>query len=140
MKKNKRLIRFIVFGLFSILLFGIYYFISSKFDFYIPCIFHEITGFYCPGCGITRMLFSLFKLDFYQAFRYNSLLFISLPFIIFCFLDIIIKFLFYSDNYFYKRISNRVWYFFIVITIIFGIMRNIPMFDYLKPTLVWSYW
>ena len=30
----------------------------------IPCIFYEITGLKCVGCGISRMLVSIVKLDF----------------------------------------------------------------------------
>ena len=25
----------------------------------IPCLFHELTGFYCPGCGGTRAVLAL---------------------------------------------------------------------------------
>ena len=56
----------------------IFLFLNKVFNFTIPCLFHEITNLYCPGCGITRMFLSLFKLDFYQAFRYNPLVFILL--------------------------------------------------------------
>ena len=57
----------------------------------IPCPFHFITGLYCPGCGITRMIKSILKLDFYQAFRYNQLLFILLPFFIIIIIDLFIS-------------------------------------------------
>ena len=40
----------------------------------IPCVFNLITGYYCPGCGITRMFISIYKLDFYQATVNNILL------------------------------------------------------------------
>ena len=33
----------------------------------IPCMFHQITGLYCPGCGVSRMCLALFRLDFVSA-------------------------------------------------------------------------
>ena len=48
----------------------------------IPCIFHLITGLQCPGCGISRMFVSLAKLDFVSAFKYNSFVFITGPFLL----------------------------------------------------------
>ena len=44
----------------------------------LTCVFLDTTGFYCPGCGVTRLIFSLLQFDFYQAFRYNPLIFIIL--------------------------------------------------------------
>jgi len=38
------------------------------------CMFHELTGLYCVGCGLTRATKSLMRLEFYQAFRYNVLM------------------------------------------------------------------
>lgn len=134
-KKNHSFVLFLCF-IILVLLFCIYYFLFSKFNISVPCVFHKITGFYCPGCGVTRMIFSLFRLDFYQAFRYNSLLFISLPFILFYFFDFIIKFLLYKDNYLYRKISDRTWYLLLMITLIFGVLRNIPMFAFLQPMIV----
>ena len=75
MKKNKRIISKL--AILIGLLIG-YYFLNAVFKISIPCMFYKITGFHCPGCGITRLLFSLIKLDFYQAFRYNPLIFILL--------------------------------------------------------------
>ena len=134
MKKNKRIKISLLLLLILILLYFTYYFVFVKYNFGIPCIFYKLTGLYCPGCGITRMLFSLIKLDFYQSFRYNSLLFISLPFIIYLLGDMFIKFLMYKDNYIYKKISNKVWYILLIIVLFYGIIRNVPMFEFLKPT------
>jgi len=97
---------------------------------FIPCIFHEITGFYCPGCGITRMIVSIFKLDFYKAFRYNPLLFIFIPFIIVLTLNniyCIIK----NRVPIYKKINNKFWVVIIIILIIYWIARNI--YPFLAP-------
>ena len=48
----------------------------------IPCLFYEITGFKCVGCGISRMLVSIVKLDFISAFECNPFLFITGPFLV----------------------------------------------------------
>ena len=45
----------------------------------IPCLFHLVTGLNCPGCGVSRMLLSMMRLDFAAAFRYNAVLFCMLP-------------------------------------------------------------
>ena len=106
--------------------------LNHLFSFSIPCIFHEITHLYCPGCGLTRMILSIMKLNFYQAFRYNPLLFIASPFIIS-----------YYITYYYNwlqdkniKISKKTWIFFLIITIIFMMLRNIPQFNYLAPTTI----
>ena len=46
------------------------------------CVFYEFTGLYCPGCGSTRALRSLLRGDLYNACRYNALLTLSLPFLL----------------------------------------------------------
>lgn len=115
--------------LLIIVLLILYLLISNHFHFYIPCPVKALTGFYCPGCGITRMLLSLLKLDFYSAFRYNPLLFISLPIGLYLYIDYLIK----KENSLYKKIPEKFWYIVIVIFIIYGILRNIEVFDFLAP-------
>lgn len=109
----------------------IYFILSELLDVGIPCLFYEITGYYCPGCGITRLLFSLLKLDFYQAFRYNPLIFIL---IIITVIYWLVKFILKKFMNISIAIPNYVYYILLVIVIIFGILRNIPMFDFLSPT------
>ncbi|MCI8363878.1 MAG: DUF2752 domain-containing protein [Eubacterium sp.] len=43
-----------------------------------PCLFHRITGLYCPGCGGTRAFTSLLQGDFISCFVYH-------PFVFYCF-------------------------------------------------------
>lgn len=109
--------------------------ILSLFLFYIlsnisiPCIFHEITNLYCPGCGITRMFKAILQLDFYQALRFNPLVFIYLiGYIIYLFIEVILK----------KKIklNNKFIIILLIITIIYGVIRNIPIFSYLQPTII----
>ena len=109
----------------------IYFILSELLDVGIPCLFYEITGYYCPGRGITRLLFSFLKLDFYQAFRYNPLIFIL---IIITGIYWLVKFILKKFMNISIAIPNYVYYILLVIVIIFGILRNIPMFDFLNPT------
>ena len=63
-----------------IFLLIVYLLVGNHFNIYLFCPIKKFLGLYCPGCGVTRMLYSILKGQFYQAFRYNPLIFISLPF------------------------------------------------------------
>jgi len=117
--------------IFLILLIS-YLYLGNKLNVYINCPIKEITGLYCPGCGITRMLQAILQLNFYQAFRYNPLLFISLPFFIFFTVEGIIT----KKDPLYNKIPNKILITIIIIFIIYGILRNLPLFDFLAPTIV----
>ena len=52
-------------------------------SFFIPCPFHYLTGLHCPGCGSQRALHQLVHFNMYEAFRYNPLLVLSLPILIY---------------------------------------------------------
>lgn len=43
----------------------------SPTDFIRPCIFNQLTGYYCPGCGGTRAVISLLHLNIIQSFIYH---------------------------------------------------------------------
>ena len=117
--------------IFLILLIS-YLYLGNKLNVYINCPIKEITGLYCPGCGITRMLQAILQLNFYQAFRYNPLLFISLPFFIFFTIEGIIT----KKDPLYNKIPNKILITIIIIFIIYGILRNLPLFDFLASTIV----
>lgn len=77
------------------------------------------------------MLFSILELNLYQAFRYNPLIFILLIlYIIYLILKLFFKFKLDINT------KNRLSYILLFTVIIYGIIRNIPFFDYLKPTVV----
>ena len=96
----------------------------------IACVFYEITGLYCPGCGITRSILSLIDGDIYQAFRYNPIIFIDIPLIM---MTSIIDFI-YKDNKKVKKVTNVIYIMLLIITLVFGVLRNIPYFSFLAPT------
>lgn len=51
----------------------------TKLPLSVPCLIKTLTGFECPGCGITRALQSLLRGDFNHAWQHNPLLFFILP-------------------------------------------------------------
>lgn len=115
-----------------IVIFLIYAILIISFDIGIPCVFYEITGLYCPGCGITRLCLSLFEGDVYQAFRYNPIIFIDLPILFILF----VLNIFFKKNKNIKKITDVIIIFLATITIIFGVIRNIPIFSFLAPTQI----
>mgnify|MGYP001321608207 FL=1 len=56
-----------------------YLFFHNPHQYPLPCLFHIITGLYCPGCGAGRASYSILHGRFYAAFRYNPMYVILLP-------------------------------------------------------------
>jgi len=80
----------------SILVLGItfiYLAVSNTISF--GCLFKNLFGISCPGCGLTRAFISILNLDFISAIKYNILsigLFVFLVvFVIFLIKDIILN-------------------------------------------------
>ena len=115
--------RVIIFNLLLSFLGIIYIIINEKTDFSIPCIFHELTGFLCPGCGITRCIMSILHGNFYEAFRYNAFVFIGLPFFIFIYINNLINTL--TDKGKKIVVPEKILIILVIILIVFGIVRNI---------------
>lgn len=93
----------------------------------VPCIFRKITGFLCPGCGITRSIIAAVRLDFAKAFSYNQFIFIALPALAY----IIVK-----NDYVFVRYGNRKLSRFdniliftcIAGAVMFAVLRNVMSF------------
>ena len=50
------------------------------------CPFRLVTGMQCPGCGSTRAFYQLLHLHPIAAFKFNPLMILTLPFIVYGFL------------------------------------------------------
>jgi hypothetical protein len=81
--KSGKLIKWILIGS-GLVIFIIFYKILNpyEYNFFPKCIFHELTGYKCPGCGSQRAIHYLFNLDIVNAFNENMLLVISIPYMI----------------------------------------------------------
>ncbi len=100
-----------------------YYIIVSITGFGIPCMIRTVTGFQCPGCGITRMCSALIGLDFKAAFEYHPVIFCSLPFAAVCFGAQAVKFIKTGSNDFSIWQHLIIWPI-IVALLLFGVLRN----------------
>jgi len=122
--------------LFLLTIFSlVYIYINKKYGFFIPCLFHEITGFYCPGCGVTRMFFSLFKGDILSAFQYNMFVFTFLPFFIFYGMYKIYIYTVDKPDLVINKIPKYIIYMLIILCLLFAVLRNMEAFSFLAPTV-----
>ena len=98
----------------------------------IPCLFHTVTGKYCPGCGITRMCLNLLRFKFKAAFRSNIAIFLMLPIGGIIAFRWTISYIMYGKKQFTKW-EERIFIVMVVILVIFGILRNLNGFEGLRP-------
>ena len=116
-----------------ILLIGVLYFIFIKIvGFGIPCIFNLITGLHCPGCGISRMLLSLARLDFAAAFKYNALVLTASPIAAIFVIKHYVRYILTGKSQ-GNKLETVMLLILLILLIIFGVLRNLPAFSFLAP-------
>ena len=108
------------------------YFFVTLTGWKIPCVFYELTGMYCPGCGITRMFIALIQLNFKAAAGYNLLVFLLLPFG--CVLGLCKMIEYIKTGKTKRRLVETIFYIVaFVCCVVFFILRNTERFSYLAP-------
>ncbi len=130
---KKRILKSVFFFLALSAFLAGYYIFYKKTGIGIPCVFHEITGFYCPGCGITRLLFELAQGHIKEAFGYNQLVFILLPFLLLYIIYIFYMYITDKKDKILTRIPNYVYIILLIIVLAWGVIRNLSFFPYLRP-------
>ncbi len=58
----------------AIILAALYAFEPSAGSFFPKCLFHQITGLNCPGCGLQRAIHALMHGHVAEAVRFNAIL------------------------------------------------------------------
>lgn len=87
------------------------------------CMFHQLTGLYCPGCGATRALSAMLHGDLKSSLHNNLLLFPLLA---------LIAFMIVKPGISLKRpVAIAI----LAAVLLFTVLRNIPVapFTYLAP-------
>jgi len=105
----------------------------AEFGIGFPCLFHEVTGQYCAGCGMTRAVVALSNMDFYQALRYNVFVVIALPFLAIYFLVEAYYWVLNRKNRF-EKVFQVIAVVILVGLVVYSVFRNIPAFSWLAPT------
>jgi len=109
----------------------LYFFNPSSHGFYPVCEFHELTGLNCPGCGGTRAAYQLLHQHVLRALHDNALFVLSL-----------VALAGRGAWFTARKIRNRpvpaflppkVLWAFLVIAIVFTVLRNLPVFSFLSP-------
>ena len=103
----------------------LYAFLILHTPFRIPCLFREVTGLQCPGCGTSRMALALMHLDIPAAFFYNPVAFFSFPMWV---LISIGAFFGHPKALRSAKVLLRILYINIAVYMIFAVVRNLPLF------------
>ena len=122
---KKRIFKLVKVNLILLLSLLIYYFVNKHTGIYIPCIFREITGLKCPGCGIAHCLFALINFHFKEAFYQNQLVCIYLPFLISYYIYKSYLYIYDKKDKILVKIPNYVVVCIIIITLLYGVIRNL---------------
>ena len=104
-----------------------------QYHFYPVCFFHQTTGLLCPGCGTLRGLHQLLRGHLAAAFRFNPMLVVSLPFL-----------LWFGARYGLQKAENQsaslglrpVWLWLMLgAVLVVSVLRNLPgtSFAMLRP-------
>ena len=97
---------------------------------FVSCPSKTFLGLNCPGCGSQRMIHHLLHFNFGQAFRYNPLLFITLPFVLFLLIQTCVNLIF-GTSYRTKLLYNNkfVWFVFGLL-MVYAVVRNLPFYPF----------
>lgn len=102
---------------------GLFLFNPTTTPFYPKCLFHEMTGLYCPGCGSTRALHCLLHGELGAALHENALAVLALPLVGFMALRSVLR----RRPPVAGRRFQPIWLVVVVAVIVtFGVLRNIP--------------
>ena len=96
------------------------------------CPLRTFLGIYCPGCGVSRMFFHLFHLNFREAFSANCVVFCLLPIALIDALFHAYRYIRYGNGRFFRIERIALWVI-IGVLIAFSIARNIWQIDILVP-------
>ncbi len=119
-KRLKRICVFVLIILAVGIAYGAFVKVTGK---GVPCLFYMLTGFQCPGCGITHMCIALLGLDFAAAFESHPMLLVQSPFLLLILLRNTIQYV-KIGRWQLSRLESGVIYICIALLVVFSIVRN----------------
>lgn len=109
--------------------FALWFFNPETAGFFPVCPLFKITGFACPGCGLTRGMHAFLHGDFLTALDYNLLLPAVLLFGGVLFVTLFSIFA-RGRGVNFKFFSPRLVYGFFIFALVFGVVRNLPFYPF----------
>src|SRR5580765_485237 len=129
---NPRVLRISIFIIAAVAILLLYFFVEPKNGILPKCFFHELTGLYCPGCGVQRSFHALLNGHVLTAIDYNLLFILFLPLIIYFILAFALGKKHPSSSFIYKPVFSFTV---VIVVVSFWVLRNIPVipFSWLAP-------
>jgi len=115
--------------LVSIAVIVLFYFAPGEGGIYPPCPTHYLTNFSCPGCGSLRALHNLLHGNIKEAFFFNPLMVMVLPFLTVWFLLYVLKSIF-AVKLPEVKLKPAIWWLIISGIILFMILRNLSFYPF----------
>ena len=105
------------------------YFDPTTAGFFPVCPLYSMTGFACPGCGLTRGFHALFHGDLLGALDYNALLPGFALLLGFFFVSMVLTAVRGRALSITLIKPNYLWVFLVLLGV-FGVVRNIPVYPF----------
>jgi hypothetical protein len=97
------------------------------------CPMYQLTGLWCPGCGVTRAAHAALRGDLGAAFRFNALFPVFLGAIAVTWLAWLRRALGRAPIVGFRNMPMWAPIAAGVVLVVFGVVRNLPGFDALRP-------
>lgn len=97
----------------------------------LACPIRFFTGYYCPGCGAGRACYALLHGQWYQAFRYNPMLIILLPWLMLYYAVCGMQWLIYGKERVSLYIPEWIPKAILILFLLYGIFRNIEAYPFI---------
>lgn len=113
----------------------VYYVYNPSTTLFIPCPFYYVSGFYCPGCGSQRAVHLLLHGNIIGAFRFNPLMVLTIPIMVYGLGVTIVNWIFGTKYRFMLFYSKLFIFGFFGIAVLYWVLRNLPYcpFNLLSP-------
>ena len=97
------------------------------------CLFYELTGLYCPGCGSGRAALALLRGRVGEAFGHNALAMLFLPPCAYLLLREYLRFVFPGLGLRPTALPAWAGWVSLALILVFWVLRNLPAFAFLAP-------
>src|SRR3954464_9241551 len=108
---------------------ALWYFDPTTAGFFPVCPLYSMTGFACPGCGLTRGFHALFHGDVLTALDFNALIPIWTLVFGYLFLSFVLTAI-RGRGLSWKFLTPSILFGFLIVLLTFGVLRNLPYYPF----------